>query len=68
MRNYKPRIEMYPDKRGEWRFRIVASNGKIIAASEGYTTKRNAKVGARGLIRALKRPVLIEYNGGFERW
>jgi len=28
--------ELYRDIAGEWRFRIMASNGKIIAVSEGY--------------------------------
>jgi uncharacterized protein YegP (UPF0339 family) len=27
------------DKRGEYRFKLVASNGQTIAVSEGYTTK-----------------------------
>lgn len=36
--------------RSEFGFRVVASNGEIIAASEGYVTKENAKRGALGLI------------------
>lgn len=31
------RIETYRDTTGEWRFRIVAGNGEIIADSEGYS-------------------------------
>ena len=34
-----PKFEMYLDKAGEFRFRLKARNGKIIAISEGYTTK-----------------------------
>jgi len=34
-----PKFEMYTDKAGEFRFRLKARNGKIIAVSEGYTTK-----------------------------
>lgn len=34
-----PKFEMYADKAGEFRFRLKAKNGKIIAVSEGYTTK-----------------------------
>lgn len=34
-----PKFEMYTDKAGEYRFRLKARNGKIIAISEGYTTK-----------------------------
>lgn len=31
-----PKFEVYTDKGGEFRFRLKASNGQIIAASEGY--------------------------------
>ncbi len=34
-----PKFEMYEDKAGEFRFRLKARNGKIIAVSEGYTAK-----------------------------
>ena len=34
-----PKFELYQDKAGEFRFRLKARNGEIIAASEGYTTK-----------------------------
>lgn len=32
-------FEIYKDKAGEFRFRLKASNGQNILASEGYTTK-----------------------------
>ena len=31
-----PKFEVYTDKAGEFRFRLKASNGEIIAVSEGY--------------------------------
>ena len=31
-----PKFEIYTDKTGEFRFRLKASNGEIIATSEGY--------------------------------
>ena len=34
-----PKFEMYQDKAGEYRFRLKARNGQIIAVSEGYTAK-----------------------------
>ena len=34
-----PKFEMYQDKAGEYRFRLEAKNGEVIATSEGYTTK-----------------------------
>ena len=34
-----PKFEMYADKAGEFRFRLKAKNGEIIAVSEGYKSK-----------------------------
>ena len=34
-----PKFEMFTDKKGEFRFRLKATNGEIIAASEGYKAK-----------------------------
>ncbi len=34
-----PKFEVYEDKAGEYRFRLKARNGEIIAASEGYRSK-----------------------------
>ena len=33
-----PKFEIYTDKGGEFRFRLKATNGQVIAVSEGYTT------------------------------
>ena len=33
-----PKFELYKDKAGEFRFRLKAKNGEIIATSEGYKT------------------------------
>ena len=35
-----PKFEVYTDKAGEFRFRLKAKNGQIIAVSEDYTTLR----------------------------
>lgn len=34
-----PKFEVYEDKGGEYRFRLKATNGQIIAVSEGYKAK-----------------------------
>lgn len=34
-----PKFELYVDKTGQYRFRLRARNGKIIAVSEGYSTR-----------------------------
>ena len=40
-----PKFELYTDKAGEFRFRLKASNGQIIAIGEGYTTKPHCEKG-----------------------
>lgn len=36
-----PKFEVYVDKAGEFRFRLKAKNGQIIAIGEGYKAKKN---------------------------
>ena len=33
------KFEIYIDKKGEFRFRLKAGNGQVIAIGEGYKTK-----------------------------
>ena len=40
-----PKFEIYKDKAEEFRFRLKASNGEIILASEGYAAKDKCKNG-----------------------
>ena len=37
------KFEITKDKAGEFRFRLVATNGNVLAASEGYTAKASAQ-------------------------
>lgn len=39
------KFELYQSPNGEFRFRLKAGNGEIIATSEGYTSKASAKNG-----------------------
>lgn len=39
------KFELYKDRKGEYRWKLVAPNGQVIAVSEGYTTKESAKNG-----------------------
>jgi len=39
------KYEIYQDTAGEWRFRLKAENGKVIAVSEGYTRKESCYKG-----------------------
>jgi uncharacterized protein YegP (UPF0339 family) len=44
----RPVFEVYQDRGGEWRWRLVAANGNIVADSaEGYVSKQGAKRGLR---------------------
>jgi uncharacterized protein len=36
------KFELYKDKSGEFRFRLKAGNGQVIAVSEGYSSKASA--------------------------
>ena len=39
------KFEIYKDSEGEYRFRLLARNGEIIACSEGYVTIAMCKKG-----------------------
>ncbi|MGM9653133.1 MAG: YegP family protein [Eubacteriales bacterium] len=49
-----PKFEFYIDKAGEYRFRLKARNGEVIAVSEGYT----AKAGCLNGIESVKKNVV----------
>lgn len=44
-----PKFEVYTDKAGEFRFRLKASNGQIIATSEGYKAKKSCLNGIESI-------------------
>ncbi|WP_265110099.1 YegP family protein [Halosolutus halophilus] len=55
------RFEVYQDRAGEWRWRLVHWNGNILADSgEGYTSRSNAKRAARGVMRAVPTATIEE--------
>lgn len=55
-----PKFEVYRDRSGQFRFRLKARNGEIIAASEGYTTKANCLKGMASLRRNAGAPIAEE--------
>ena len=56
-----PKYEVYFDKAGEFRFRLKAKNGQIIATSEGYKTKASAFNGIESIKKnAPDAPVVKE--------
>ena len=46
-----PKYELYMDKAGEYRFRLKAKNGEIIAVGEGYKSKANCLNGIESVKR-----------------
>ena len=56
-----PKFEMYVDKAGEYRFRLKARNGEIIAVSEGYKKKASCMNGIESVKKnAPDAPVVKE--------
>lgn len=56
-----PKFEMYTDKAGEFRFRLKATNGQVIAVSEGYVSKKNCENGIASVKKnAVDAPVVEE--------
>ena len=44
-----PKFEVYTDKAGEFRFRLKAKNGEIIATGEGYKAKKSCLNGIESI-------------------
>lgn len=46
-----PKFEIYEDKAGEFRFRLKAANGEVVAQSEGYKAKASCKNGVESVVK-----------------
>lgn len=44
-----PKFEVYQDKAGEYRFRLKATNGQVIATGEGYKAKASCLNGVESV-------------------
>ena len=44
-----PKFEVYADKAGEFRFRLKATNGQVIAVSEGYKAMKSCLNGVESV-------------------
>jgi uncharacterized protein YegP (UPF0339 family) len=56
-----PKFEMYVDKAGEFRFRLKATNGQVIAVSEGYKAKASCENGIASVKKnAVDAPIVKE--------
>ncbi|MFY9712064.1 MAG: DUF1508 domain-containing protein [Microbacterium sp.] len=53
------KFELYTDKSGEYRFRLKAGNGEVIAlSSEGYASKASALNGIESIRRNAESEVV----------
>ena len=56
-----PKFEVYTDKAGEFRFRLKARNGEIIATGEGYKAKNSCLNGIESIRKnAPEAAVVVE--------
>ena len=55
-----PKFEMYQDKAGEYRFRLKAKNGEVIATSEGYKTKASCENGIASVKKNAPEAEVVE--------
>lgn len=55
-----PKFEVYKDKAGEFRFRLKAANGQIIATGEGYTTCANCLKGIESVKKNAADATVVE--------
>lgn len=54
------KFELYTDKSGEYRFRLKAGNGEVIATSEGYSSKSAALAGIESVRRSASDAEVVE--------
>lgn len=55
-----PKFEIYTDKAGEFRFRLKATNGQVIAVSEGYTAMASCKNGVESVQKNAPDAEIVE--------
>ncbi|MFB8189564.1 YegP family protein [Microbacterium sp. NPDC055988] len=53
-------FELYTDKSGEYRFRLKAGNGEVIATGEGYSSKAAALNGIDSVRRNAADAEVVE--------
>jgi len=55
-----PKFELYQDKAGEYRFRLKATNGQVIATSEGYKAKASCLNGIESVKKNAADSTVVE--------
>ncbi len=54
------KFEIYRDAKKEFRFRLKASNGEVVATGESYPTLAGAKKGIEAVQRAAAGATVVE--------
>lgn len=57
------KYEMYKDNRGEWRWRLKAGNGEIIASGEGYHNKQDCQYAVTLVMDTNRQTPFVMSNG-----
>ena len=61
-----PRWEIYADKKEEFRLRLIASNGNLVATTnDGYTTKAAAKKGIESVVKAADGAAIVRNDNAW---
>jgi len=55
-----PKFEIYKDKAGEFRFRLKATNGQVIAVSEGYKAMASCENGIESVKKNSADAAIVE--------
>ena len=55
-----PKFEVFRDKKGEYRFRLKARNGEIIATGEGYVAKASCLNGVESVRKNAPEAPVVE--------
>jgi uncharacterized protein YegP (UPF0339 family) len=53
-------LEVYQDKKGQYRFRLLAKNGEPVCASEGYAKKAGAMTAAKKLSEWATKATIVD--------
>jgi uncharacterized protein YegP (UPF0339 family) len=68
-----PRVEVYRDRRGQWRWRLRARNGHVVAQGEAHADSKDARRAAAAAVKATRevdiyeRCVVLDRRGAVAR-
>ena len=59
------KFEIYEDKAGQFRFRLKAGNGEVVATGESYPTRAGAQKGTEAVQRAAAGAAVVDLRDLF---